>query len=368
MEEEIIKTTVSPSQPEVVTEIPKKNPLVVILLVILGLLVVAGAVYAAFEMGKKQISPNVVTEPTIIPQTTEVSPAPDETANWQTYTNPVYHYSFKYPSTWKISFEDTYQYTNVTVKSPAEESVNVMKFTNSSKSEDKENWTKSISLDSSNYLLVAFSHCPGGPGKEDCGGAITKEEIIIFNQIISSFTGVSPTSSSRIYKNDLLNFTLSYPTSLEVLDKTARWLEIVKQTEIECQKNDGCGGGPKPKWVIDFVSAEDKQNNLNNGNLTFENRLFQFNLSVYENTTLEGLYGEKAPTGYEQTIVDFSLGGKMGLRNIQKSDPANPKSPYIFYGVENNGKTYSFMFPNKAATTQNFQEIEKMLSTFKFLK
>lgn len=102
MEEKITLPEVS-STPEVSVQPPKKNNLPkVILSVILGLVVVAGAVYAGVKIGKKQIQPNVVAEPTIvpttIPQETEVSPAPGETINWKTYRSE--NVTFKYPLTW----------------------------------------------------------------------------------------------------------------------------------------------------------------------------------------------------------------------------------------------------------------------------
>lgn len=102
MEEEINKTLVSSLQPEIVPEIPKKNSFKTVLLVILGLLIIAGAVYVGFAIGKKRILSNVVAEPTVVPQTTEVSPTPDETANWKTYTNITYGLSFKYPPDYKV--------------------------------------------------------------------------------------------------------------------------------------------------------------------------------------------------------------------------------------------------------------------------
>jgi len=107
MEEEIKQTPITPLPQEVIPEIPKKNSFKTILLVILGLLVVAGAVYAGFKMGKKQISPNVVAEPTITPQTTEASPTPDPTANWKTYNNKELGFSFQYPSSFAVT--DTLQ-------------------------------------------------------------------------------------------------------------------------------------------------------------------------------------------------------------------------------------------------------------------
>ena len=103
MEEEIIKTPVQPLSKEVIPVTPKKSPLPVILLVILGLLTVAGAVYAGITIGKKQTQPNVIAEPTVIPPPAEITPTPDATANWKTYRNNKFKYEFKFPPLWEYN-------------------------------------------------------------------------------------------------------------------------------------------------------------------------------------------------------------------------------------------------------------------------
>ena len=89
---------------------PKKSNLVkVILLVVLGLIVMAGAVYAGIQIERKRVklwTEPPLTEPSLTeplpteiesqsPETTPV--APDETANWEEYKNNRYKFSFKYP-------------------------------------------------------------------------------------------------------------------------------------------------------------------------------------------------------------------------------------------------------------------------------
>lgn len=93
----------------------KKGPLV-ILLVISGLILAGGLVYAGMQIGKKQSQisslptpiPTEVLIPTIIPSPTEIvipttfvsTPTPDPTAGWKTYTNGTEKYRFKYPQNW----------------------------------------------------------------------------------------------------------------------------------------------------------------------------------------------------------------------------------------------------------------------------
>lgn len=93
-------TTVSevPTQRIITNTLPQKKNLKIILLIVLGLIVVAGAVYAGIQIGKRsQIK--VWTEP---PLTSESTLIPAETANWKTYTNEKYGYSIKYPQNWFI--------------------------------------------------------------------------------------------------------------------------------------------------------------------------------------------------------------------------------------------------------------------------
>lgn len=106
--------TVNPiNTPEVSVQQQVKNNLPkILLLVVLGLILLAGAVYTGIQIGKKQVSPfgNLETPPSVLeeptptesketpPTSLEVSPTPDVTADWKTYTESQYGLSFEYQS------------------------------------------------------------------------------------------------------------------------------------------------------------------------------------------------------------------------------------------------------------------------------
>jgi len=103
------------AQPEVVTEPvvvtkPSNNWLKMIVLIVLGIGLLAGAVYGGMEIAKLQAPDQkpMVLEPTVVPtpmeetSTEEASPSalPSEaspSADWETYTNTENNYSVQYP-------------------------------------------------------------------------------------------------------------------------------------------------------------------------------------------------------------------------------------------------------------------------------
>ena len=66
---------------------------------ILGVFVLAGAVFGAYKLGQKQVYPELGEGPTPTPVAV-ATPTLDPTANWKTYTNEKYGYSIKYPAEW----------------------------------------------------------------------------------------------------------------------------------------------------------------------------------------------------------------------------------------------------------------------------
>ena len=80
-----------------------------VLLVVLLIAVAIGGylLYTNYSNNRSKVTTSVVQ------QTTQPSPSPsDETANWKTYTNTKYGFSFKYPSNLVVAEQDTIQLTN----------------------------------------------------------------------------------------------------------------------------------------------------------------------------------------------------------------------------------------------------------------
>lgn len=130
-------------QPEpIATPQPQTKPQVLkyVLFAILGLLLLGGSTYTGYWYGIKNeklkmkdekplVSPaggQPKTEnltPTEIP-TVILTPTPDPTTNWKTYTNSKYRFSFKYPSTWTTPENEPGDPNTITSKG-AEGSVNI---------------------------------------------------------------------------------------------------------------------------------------------------------------------------------------------------------------------------------------------------
>ena len=60
----------------------------------LGVLILVGAVFGIYKYAQRQIPIEPAEGPT---PTLEATPTPDETADWETYTNTKYGYSIRYP-------------------------------------------------------------------------------------------------------------------------------------------------------------------------------------------------------------------------------------------------------------------------------
>ncbi len=75
-------------------------------LVIVTLVIVAAIIGVGLYIGKKISS--VQPQSTVISNSVASpvpSPTPDVTANWKTYTNAKYNFSFKYPSAWNVTYD-----------------------------------------------------------------------------------------------------------------------------------------------------------------------------------------------------------------------------------------------------------------------
>lgn len=101
MTEQVPEIQEKPIQPEMVSEIPQnKNFFKIVLPVVLGLIVVAGAVYAGYQFGRKSVPLQIPIDNG--PVEIEVSPTPEVLADWKTYKNEKYGFEFKYPYQWEM--------------------------------------------------------------------------------------------------------------------------------------------------------------------------------------------------------------------------------------------------------------------------
>jgi len=123
MEENIVQDQTN--QPTEVQNQPPKPWLKIVLLGLVGLIVVGGLVFAGYKLGQREeqaklpqptpvsfLTPTSTPTPTpktspitVVATPSELTPTPDPTADWKTYTNTKYGYSIKYPSNWWIERE-----------------------------------------------------------------------------------------------------------------------------------------------------------------------------------------------------------------------------------------------------------------------
>ena len=85
------------NQQSIVSPPPHRFSKTFIVLIAVILLVAAGV--GGYILGTNQ-NQTVQTQP--VTQLPQPSPTPDPTANWKTYSNTKYDFSFKYPSEWEI--------------------------------------------------------------------------------------------------------------------------------------------------------------------------------------------------------------------------------------------------------------------------
>ena len=95
----------TPTPPEESSQLPAltKHWVKIALLSVLGLVLAGGLVFAGIQIGKKQALPVAVS-----PAST---PTIDPTANWKTYGNEKYKFTFKYPPEW--NYAESYSKTSM---------------------------------------------------------------------------------------------------------------------------------------------------------------------------------------------------------------------------------------------------------------
>ncbi len=151
------------------------------IVVLVGILALAGLIGLAFYFGKKSSAPTT-TSPVV-----QASPTPDETANWKTYTNTKYSFSFKYPANSKIvlpSLED-YKYApdqtdmvipektrNITLTSDGKTIFNIILLVNSNRTIEaiKKNPTQGGHAPVKNMTDAMIDNNPAIRYKLDCTG------------------------------------------------------------------------------------------------------------------------------------------------------------------------------------------------------
>ena len=87
----------------------KKNWLKIILFSLIGIFLLSGTFYAGYWLGtnsnlKTQISKPQLKTQNLTPAPKQPSPTPDPAADWKTYRNEKYKYSFNYPP--NLNIED----------------------------------------------------------------------------------------------------------------------------------------------------------------------------------------------------------------------------------------------------------------------
>lgn len=92
----------TPSPQKSIPSHPHKNKLFIIIGIIVLLILVIGTASAAFlSMNKQKSVQKMATQPPIIKPSS--IPTANPTANWKTYTNTQYGFTFQYPSSWTLS-------------------------------------------------------------------------------------------------------------------------------------------------------------------------------------------------------------------------------------------------------------------------
>lgn len=73
-----------------------------IILVLVGILILVVVAVGSYYFGKMKGVYDLETSLGSIPKPSTSTPIPSETANWKTYTDNTFGFSFKYPANWKI--------------------------------------------------------------------------------------------------------------------------------------------------------------------------------------------------------------------------------------------------------------------------
>jgi hypothetical protein len=244
---QIVAQPVSDTPPE---QNKSKAPILLFLFFII-LAFGMGGFYLYQKYQSSRAIPTVTPMPTIPPNVApSITPTPDPMAGWKTYSNTIYKYSFKYPTTWKTqaigagpgakeakadtigldvsdpTIKRTYPYGVLTVQiaTRATDS-NYTKWTKSEITLGTIKATKYESLTKKDLKSIAITlKTPGNKFLEilfrDNPDSINWTT---FSQILSSITfldGLDPTGW-KLYKSDKYYYQVNYPTDLKLTSTTS---------------------------------------------------------------------------------------------------------------------------------------------------
>ena len=186
---------------------PKTNLATPIVFLILGVVIGASGLWAY-----QKYSPFLNKQP--VNQTASTSmptPTSDPTANWKTYTNTKYYFSFKYPSEW-IDVTDQRSKEldrECRLKTDRNEFINGTLLDKVDPSFIERPWSKQYSIAGGKAVLITYTD-DLGPGSK--GGSI---DLVTFNQVLSTFKFTDSTSDVtnwKTYTDPNFGFTFKYPS------------------------------------------------------------------------------------------------------------------------------------------------------------
>jgi len=367
--------SIETNQPqEVPVQLPKKNNLPkIILFVILGLVIVAGAVYAGMQMGKKQISPTIIAEPTsiptVIPQITEITPTSDETANWKTYRNTEVGYQISYPPDWELKENVNSNYLGMITISPKSatednmyrgsvtvwpnyspvKAVNIQELEKNIQQAEEgvaEYSTEEFRKIGEREFWIARGGCCMDIGKHaftlnklsvyritlhNLELAFTETENEIFNLILSTFKFTGQTNSTanwKTYRNTKYSFEIRYPNDWEY-------------------RESPLGGTTVDSLMVNFASA---------GKLPPPGTLPNIQIIITE-TTDKSYFSL-----YEETEV-INTAKVADIEAAVRQHKSVDQKEVIF---TKNGNTYEIISDNYSKNTLQNDIFDEILNSFKF--
>lgn len=277
-----------------------------------------------FSPTSKKTSPSIPTPSSI--STESISPTPDPTADWKTFIDNKWGYSFKYPSNWflnnnivseypwplnglsdpKYDFQQTYnaittymypnqvwsEMTNIAFFDSLSQ-IHLYETGNIGKSKGKKIFT-GITQDNFPYEIFEIN---ASEKEEPYSGveayilngqklvkvtltSYNQQSISLFNQILSTFKFIEPISNWKTYENNDYGFSIKYPANLTIESTIKEKLvRLLSQENIEFP-----GGDMTAFWIEDNLSISDYIQNtkIYLSPLNLENTLKQTSLTFNE--------------------------------------------------------------------------------------